>query len=284
MSLYTSILKQVLVATDLSDQADHAVGRALRLAAEHGAALDIVHVMEEGLPAAAEAEVRAANEKAIRAKLAANPLTDKVTVTIDMVAGSAETDIVERCVMTNADCIVLGLHDRLLPENRAIEGTLAETIIGHSTVPVLLVGEEPGGPYRSAVVGVDLSPLSHAAIQAAVLIAPTAALHLVHAYEAETLSGQETARQALESLIAGEKPLLERAALKAGLPEIAVSVIAETGDPREVLKTQIAGRSADLLVLATHGRTGLSRTFAGSVATDLINARLCDVLVIRPEP
>jgi nucleotide-binding universal stress UspA family protein len=283
MSLHTSILKQVLVATDLSTQADHAIERALGLAAVHGAELDIVHVMEEGLPAEAQAEVKVTNENIIRKKLAARPFADKVTVTIDMVVGKAETDIVERCVMSNADCIVLGLHDRLLAENRAIEGTLAETIIGHSKVPVLLVGEEPGGPYRSVVVGMDLSPLSHAAIQAAVLIAPKAALHLVHAYEAETPSGQETARQALESLIAGEKQLFERAALKAGLPEIAVTAITETGDPREVLKAQIAGRSADLLVLATHGRTGLTRTLSGSVTTDLINERLCDVLVIRPE-
>jgi nucleotide-binding universal stress UspA family protein len=282
MSLYTSILKQVLVATDLSAQADHAVERALELATAHGAELDIVHVMEEGLPAEAQAELAATNKKAIRAKLAASPFADKVTVTIDMVVGNAETDIVERRVMTNADCIVLGLHDRLLAENRAIEGTLAETIIGSGKVPVLLVGQAPGGPYSSVVVGVDLSPLSHAAIEAAVLIAPRARLHLVHAFAAGD-GRSEMARQQLERFAAGEKPVFERAALKAGLPEIAVTPIADKGEPRQVLKNRIASQGADLLVLATHGRTGLTRTLAGSITTDLINARLCDVLVIRRE-
>jgi nucleotide-binding universal stress UspA family protein len=282
MSLYTSTLKQVLVATDLSSPADHAIERALQLAAAHGAELDIVHVMEEGLPAEAQAELTATTENAIRAKLAASPFVDRVKVTIDLVVGNANTDIVERAVMVNADCIVLGLHDRLLQENLAIEGTLAEKLIGNSKLPVLLVRNEPRGPYQKVVVGIDFSPLSHAAIEAAVLIAPEATLHLVHAYEGEQ-DQAHMAEQRLGSFVSGESHVFERAALKAGLPQIAVRTIAEQGDPRDALKIQINRRDADLLVLGTRGRTGLTRTLLGSVTTDLINARLCDVLVIRPK-
>jgi nucleotide-binding universal stress UspA family protein len=282
MSLYTSVLKQVLVATDLSGHSERAVERALQLAAARGAELDIVHVMAEGLPAEAQAEVTATHEATIRETLAASPFATQVKVTIDLVVGSAETDIVERAVMANADCIVLGLHDRLLAENLPIEGTLAERIIGSSKLPVLLVRNEPSGPYRSVVLGVDFSPLSQAAIQAAVLIAPDATLHLVHAYEGDNDKAR-MAEQRLGSFVSGEKQVLERAALKAGLPQIAVRTIAEQGHPRDALKTQIDRRGADLLVLGTRGRTGLTRTFLGSVTTDLINARLCDVLVIRPE-
>ena len=282
MSLYTSMLKQVLVATDLSDHSDRAVERALQLAAARRAELDIVHVMEEGLPAEAQAEVAATDENAIREKLAASPFADQVKVTIDLVVGNAETDIVERAVMANADCIVLGLHDRLLAENLAIEGTLAETVIGNSTLPVLLVRNEPRSPYQTVVVGIDFSSLSHAAIEAAVLIAPEATLHLVHAYEGDA-DQAHMAEQKLKAFVSGESRVFERAAVQAGLRELTVRTIAEQGDPREALKTQITSRGADLLVLGTHGRTGLARTLLGSVTTDLINARLCDVLVIRPE-
>jgi len=282
MSLYTSMLKQVLVATDLSDHSDRAVERALQLAAARRAELDIVHVMEEGLPAEAQAEVAATDENAIREKLAASPFADQVKVTIDLVVGNAETDIVERAVMANADCIVLGLHDRLLAENLAIEGTLAETVIGNSPLPVLLVRNEPRSPYQTVVVGIDFSSLSHAAIEAAVLIAPEATLHLVHAYEGDA-DQAHMAEQKLKAFVSGESRVFERAAVQAGLRELTVRTIAEQGDPREALKTQITSRGADLLVLGTHGRTGLARTLLGSVTTDLINARLCDVLVIRPE-
>lgn len=282
MSLYTSALKQVLVATDLSDSSNRAVERALQLAAARGAELDIVHVMEEGLPAEAQAEVTATNEKAIREKLAASPFADQVKVTIDLVVGNAETDIVERAVMANADCIVLGLHNRLLTENLAIQGTLAERVIGGSGLPVLLVRNEPRDPYQTVVVGVDFSSLSDAAIKAAVLIAPQATLHLVHAYEGDS-DQAHMAEQSLKKLVSDESQVFERAARQASLPELAVRTIAEQGDPRDALKIQINSRGADLLVLATRGRTGLTRTLLGSVTTDLINARLCDVLVIRPK-
>lgn len=284
MSRYTSILKQVLVATDLSGHADHAIDRALQLAAVHGAELDVVYVMdqEEGLPAEAQAEMTATSENAIRAKLAAKPLVDQVKVTIDLIVGNADTDIVERAVMSNADCIVLGLHDRLLRENLAIEGTLAETIIGNSKLPVLLVHNASTSPYSSVVVGVDFSPLSRAAIEAAVLIAPEATLHLVHAYEREQDQAY-LAEQKLKKFVADEAKLFQRAAVQADLPKIAVRTVAEQGDPREALKVQLDRCGADLLVLGTRGRTGLRRTLLGSVTTDLINQRLCDVLVIRPE-
>lgn len=284
MSLYTSKLKQVLVATDLSGHADHAIDRALQLAAAHGAELDVVYVMdqEEGLPAEAQAEMTATSENAIRAKLAAKPLVGQVKVTIDLVVGNADTDIVERAVMSNADCIVLGLHDRLLRENLAIEGTLAETIIGSSKLPVLLVHNAAAGAYSSVVVGVDFSPLSHAAIEAAVLIAPEATLHLVHAYEGEQ-DQAHLAEQKLKKFVADEAKVFQRAAVQADLREIAVRTVAEQGDPREALKVQLDRSGADLLVLGTRGRTGLRRTLLGSVTTDLINQRLCDVLVIRPE-
>ena len=282
MSLSTSVLKQVLVATDLAASSGRAVARGLMLAAARGAELDIVHVMEEGVPGEAQAEITATDEKAIRDTLAANPLSEQVKVTIDMVVGNAETDIVERAVMTNADCIVLGLHERILRENLAIEGTIAESVIGASTLPVLLVRSEPREPYRTVVVGIDFSALSHAAIEAAALIAPDASLYLVHAYEGDNEHVHEAERR-LKSLVSSEGHIFERAAKQVGVPAIAVRTIAEQGKPRDALKTQINRLGADLLVMGTRGRTGLTRSLLGSVTTDLINDRLCDVLVIRPE-
>jgi nucleotide-binding universal stress UspA family protein len=231
MSLYTSVLKKVLVATDLSSQSNRAVERALQLAAARGAELNVVCVMEEGLPREAQAEITAANENAIRETLAASPFVNQVKVTIDLVVGNAATDIVERAVIAGADCIVLGLHDRLLAENLPIEGTLAETVIGGSALPVLLVRNEPLAPYQTAVVGIDFSPLSHAAVQAAVLIAPMVTLHLVHAYEGESDQAQ-MAEQRMKSFVSAESGVFERAALQAGLPELVVRTIAEQGDPR----------------------------------------------------
>jgi nucleotide-binding universal stress UspA family protein len=286
MSLHTAKLKQVLVAVDLSTTGERAMNRALQLAASHGAELTIVHIMEEGLPLEAQALVTAKDEDAIRDRLAANPLAEQIKITVNMVVGRPETDIVERAVMTNANCIVLGLHDRLLAENRAIQGTLTEAVIGGTKLPVLLVQGEAQGPYRSATVGIDLTPLAVYALKAALLVAPHAALQLVHAYAADSLSLENTPTdlvRRVKSFAAAEKELLDRAAAGAGLEEIALRTAAVEGDPREVLKMKVEKYASDLLVLATHGRTGLRRSLLGSVTTDLINERLCDILVIRPQ-
>jgi nucleotide-binding universal stress UspA family protein len=109
---------------------------------------------------------------------------------------------------------------------------------------------------------------------------------LVHAYSEKALSEDNTpidVERSITSFVAKQKELFKRAAESAGLPELSVrSVIAE-GDPREVMKYKVAKREADLLVLGTRGRRGITRALLGSVTTDLINERLCDVLVIRPE-
>lgn len=41
--------------------------------------------------------------------------------------------------------------------------------------------------------------------------------------------------------------------------------------------------SADLIVMATHGRTGISHFFVGSVAERVVRESGCPVLTIRPD-
>jgi nucleotide-binding universal stress UspA family protein len=120
MSRYASSLRRVLVATDLSSHAELAIERALQLAATNGAEVDIVHVIDEGLCTEAERQLAATRHKSIQDKLANVPFAGEVKVTTSIIARRPEPDIVERAVMFEADCIVLGLHDRLLEENRAI--------------------------------------------------------------------------------------------------------------------------------------------------------------------
>ncbi len=274
MSTSPASLKRFVVATDLSSPSDRAVKRALQLAVRHNAELDIVHIVEEGYPAEAEAEMKAEGEQRLQETLASSPLAGKAKVTIDMVVGLPDPDILERATLFGADCIVLGLHDRILEENRAIEGTLAETVIGSSKKPVLLVKNEPAGPYRNVIVGVDYSPFSKAAIRAAALVASDAAIHLVHAYEGDMDAGPDAKVKELEDFIAETKVQMHGGTVR---PDV------RAGEPLDVLTDEIEARNADLIVLGTHGRTGLARSLLGSVTTDIINKRLCDVLVICPE-
>jgi nucleotide-binding universal stress UspA family protein len=54
------------------------------------------------------------------------------------------------------------------------------------------------------------------------------------------------------------------------------------GDAGESITAAAQAESCDLIVMGTHGRTGLHRSFAGSVSDYVIRNASCPVLVVRP--
>lgn len=52
-------------------------------------------------------------------------------------------------------------------------------------------------------------------------------------------------------------------------------------DPREALVDSVRAENADLLVVGSHGRTGLSKLMLGSVASHVVAHAPCDVLVVK---
>ncbi len=133
---------------------------------------------------------------------------------------------------------------------------------------------------------------SRAAIRQALQIAPDARFHLVHAYELPFrgfLAGQSVASEAayaerleLNAFLKEEMDALERRARDLGsVPGKVETTIAE-GDPRAVLRDVCTRTNADLLVLGTHGRAGVSRAIWGSVAADMLEEPPCDMLIVRP--
>lgn len=55
----------------------------------------------------------------------------------------------------------------------------------------------------------------------------------------------------------------------------------ESGDPTETVVELAAKEAFDLVVMGTHGRTGLSHVFLGSVAEKVVRRAACPVLTIR---
>lgn len=85
------------------------------------------------------------------------------------------------------------------------------------------------------------------------------------------------------------KPLKTAALLKLGrLAQLASEagfrpdVYLATGNPAERILAHCRTHHADLLVVGTQGRSGLSRTFLGSVADELVRKASCPVLTFNP--
>ena len=58
-------------------------------------------------------------------------------------------------------------------------------------------------------------------------------------------------------------------------------LLVDIGDPHEVLISMATQRKADLIVIATHGRSGLQHLVMGSVAEKIIRDAPCPLFVVR---
>ena len=146
------------------------------------------------------------------------------------------------------------------------------------------------------LVGCDLSVHSDHALERAIAIAELhrAKIVLVHA-RADEASGAAS----------GERPDAPTSALIEQLGEVAAavhaaeairladklaeiqarglvaSVVSRIGAPDEVLTGAADDEHADLIVVGTHGHTGIARFLLGSVATATLRRATCDVLIVR---
>jgi nucleotide-binding universal stress UspA family protein len=64
---------------------------------------------------------------------------------------------------------------------------------------------------------------------------------------------------------------------------VAVRTVLASGTPHAAIVEAVAQLDADLIVMATHGRSGLSHLFIGSVAEKVVRAAPCPVLTVRGE-
>lgn len=148
---------------------------------------------------------------------------------------------------------------------------------------------------KNIVVATDLSDTSAAALRSAVELAAAlgASVTLLHVLEPPpTPPGLEAF--ALEGLpVDWEERLLRGRALAAqervaslakaaSTDAVTVSARLVTGLLPDSLVSEIKANGYDLLIVGSHGRTGVAHFFLGSVAEKLVRHAPCPVLVVRP--
>ena len=112
------------------------------------------------------------------------------------------------------------------------------------------------------------------------LVAPTPGA--VIGMGAEPLPTPDVTASELEaSRLAAEK-LVGEVASRLRKVGITCETVIRDGDPATLIKEVAAEQNADLIAMATHGRTGIGRTLLGSVADDVIRNTHLPVLVVRP--
>lgn len=140
------------------------------------------------------------------------------------------------------------------------------------------------------IVPLDGSPFGEQALPTALRIAERehAELELVHAYESVPpyrVQGAPPIDRTLDADLRKESAayLDSLTAWLRGKSSVPVTSALLDGPTVEVIGAHIARRHADLVVMTTHGRGGLSRLWLGSVAAGVVRESRAPVLLIRPE-
>lgn len=136
-----------------------------------------------------------------------------------------------------------------------------EQLLAQAARPVLLVCAKPEGMYARALVAVDFSAASAAAIHATQSLAPSASVEGVHVGPAE------------RPLVQG---WLKRA--RGQDPRRQMRLETRAGDPADALRGAARDRDVDLLALGVGGGLGA----IGSVTAALAAEPPCDLLVAAP--
>lgn len=281
-------VKRLLVATDLSERSDRAVDRAISLARKFQSSLTVLHVVEGDLPPSIADAQRNASLRNLEEHIASIPPSADLDIELSVVFGKDWSEILRQAETSRSDLIVLGLHREVGLEG-LFRGTTVERVIRKGDLPVLVVKNRAMRDYKNIVVGMDFSLNSRRAIEFALDLTLTSSLCLVHAYDLPyraflmgssdtepSVSNRDEQRffdmvnQEMDGCLSG----LESSSIK-------LTKVMREGSPHDVLRKQVLESGADLLVLGTHGRTGVAHALLGSVAEGFLIDPPCDVLAVK---
>ncbi|MEW5770907.1 MAG: TSUP family transporter [Pseudomonadota bacterium] len=268
--------ERILLATDGSEFSTGAERVAVSLARRHGARLSIlgVAVYNPMYGSSAPELEREATEQARRnverAARQAEGIDSEVVV---RQAADPYKGIVEAAEACRADVIVMGRRGRRGLAMMMV-GDATMRVLGHAPCNVMVVPKDAQVCSHGILVATDGSRYGDAAALTAGKLAKASGLPLA-VLSAVMESHSQKRRQ--EAGLAVQR-------VKDGLHAegIEIETLVQDGVRAEdVILEQARQRGADLIVVGTHGRTGLQRVLVGSIAERVIGGASSAVLAVK---
>jgi nucleotide-binding universal stress UspA family protein len=277
------MLRKILVPLDGSDLAERALTYATRIADRTGSEILLLRATTSHTMVGADprerhvAEIREAREylDQVATKLGAHGYVCETVAR----SGHAAECITGSARSRQADLIVMATHGRTGP-GRWIFGSVAEAVVASSPVPVLvqsawqpILGEPLVGTSPKLIVALDGSAFAETALDPAARLAEDLGGRLVLVRVEDDVMGVRAALGYLRVV---------QARLSSTRPCLSVETSVRISEPGEGIARAVARLDASLVVMATHGRTGLRRALAGSVSGKVL--RECDIPVVLLRP
>jgi nucleotide-binding universal stress UspA family protein len=286
-------LENLLLSTDGSEFSEGAVREAINLAKVCSSRLFAMSVVETNpeyetiAPQLVEKEI----EKARGYLEAVRERASKENVNCEIIVHQGEDSyqyIVDEAAKRRAEMIIMGRRGRT-GLKRLMMGSVTAKVIGHAPCNVLVVPRAAKVELRRILVATDGSRYGEAAVVEAIGIAKRcgAGLTVVSVVPSEASSPfdivhsemqrgliSEKEQKAAESTIRNVKDIADKEGLS-------IEGFILEGRPYEAIINEANEKKADLIVLGSHGRTGLEKLLMGSVTERVIGLSPCAVLVVK---
>lgn len=298
--ILTAKITHILFPTDFSPAAEAACRLAARLAMRAEAGLTVFHAIP-GTDLAQQlqsgrTQVGILNDSRERlrewfAAVVPAEIRRFLAAEFKVIVGEPTPGIARAARLSGADLILMATQGRT-GLTHLLMGSVTQSVLRTVPVPVLALRlgqeERPLTTVQRILWATDLSPVSEAAWPYALKLADllTAEVVLLHAVRPAELAGladhpvpppkgwMERYLTPLEDELERRRQAVERLGLRAR-GKIVVGV------PADVIVTEAQTEEADLIVMGTHGRTGLRHILLGSVAEAVIRKAACPVLAVQ---
>jgi nucleotide-binding universal stress UspA family protein len=290
-------LKRIMVGHDLSAGGDVALRSAAVLAQRCAAALRLVHVVEPlhsyqriSHPLTSPYTLGEIVEKTgtrLQA-LAASPEFAGLPIEYEVRKGKPFVELIIAARAWLTDLLVVGGASQT--EEPFFGGT-TDRVVRKSPVPVMVAKKSLSAGAKTFLVATDFSACAREAAEEALMLAERFRGRVVF-YHVLDLHPSYTTVYAHELGVSLPIPPPspdeiepEWEAFLAGLPldKVDWKMSTEEGQAATAIVKQAQQVKADLIVMGTHGRSGLPYVLLGSVAEKVVRTASCPVIAIRPE-
>jgi nucleotide-binding universal stress UspA family protein len=189
--------------------------------------------------------------------------------------------VVDLADAENCDLIIMGRRG-LRPVERMLVGRVTARVIGHTHLDVLVVPNGTSVGWKKIVLATDVSKYSAAAAERAIAFAKS------YGGELKVLSVVDVppefyaeAPQAVEDLVRKAKSFVSNAKKQAEAAGVPAETFVLEAEAYQAINNLTKEQKADIIVLGSHGRTGLRRLLMGSVTEKVIGYAPCPVLVVK---
>ena len=290
-------LKRIIVGHDLGVGGEVALGSAVALANRCGAALRLVHVVEpldvyqrmsHPLTSPYTLDEIAQKTGVKLQALVANPDLARLQVEYEVRKGKPFVELIIASRAWLADVIVVGGASQ---KEQPFLGSTNERILRKALVPVMVAKQPLSVAAKTFLVPTDFSSCARKAAEEALMLAKSFSGRVVF-FHVLDLNPSYTIAYAHELGIsvpilppAPEEIEPEWEAFLSGLPleKVDWEKCTEEGQAATAIVHQAKHMQTDMIVIGTHGRSGLPHALLGSVAEKVVRTASCPVLTIRPE-